>query len=208
MSFSIYQLKPQFQRLLQPVMATLARRHVTPNQITVAAMLLSLAYGALLAWFPGDARLWFGVPVFMFLRMAMNAVDGMLANFTNRKTALGALLNEICDQVSDAALVLPFALARGINAQLLVATAMMALLVEFAGVAALLVGSPRRFDGPMGKSDRAVAFGLLALLIGFGTQPIVLNGLLGAILLLSGWALFNRVRRALLNRSASSPPIP
>jgi CDP-diacylglycerol--glycerol-3-phosphate 3-phosphatidyltransferase len=65
----------------------------------------------------------------MFLRMAMNAVDGMLANFTNRKTPLGALLNEICDQVSDAALVLPFALARDINAPLLVVTVMMALLV-------------------------------------------------------------------------------
>jgi CDP-diacylglycerol--glycerol-3-phosphate 3-phosphatidyltransferase len=208
MNFSIYQLKPGFQRLLQPVLAALARRHVTPNQITVAAMLLSLAYGTALACFPGDNRLWFGVPLFMFLRMAMNAVDGMLANVTNRKTALGALLNEICDQVSDAALVLPFALAHGISAPLVVGAAMMALLVEFAGVAAVLVGSPRRFDGPMGKSDRAFAFGLLALLIACGASPFALDGLLGAILLLSGWTLFNRVRRALLNRSSSSPPTP
>ena len=206
MNFSIYQLKPGFQRLLQPVLATLARLHVTPNQITVAAMLLSLAYGAALAHFPGEPGWWLGVPVFMFLCMAMNAVDGMLANFTNRKTPLGALLNEICDQVSDAALVLPFALARDINAPLLVVTVMMALLVEFAGVAALLVGSPRRFDGPMGKSDRAFAFGLLAVLFACGTPALALNGLLGAILLLLGWTLFSRVRRALLHRTP--PPTP
>ena len=66
MNFSIYQLKPGFQRLLQPVLATLARLHVTPNQITVAAMLLSLAYGAALAHFPGEPGWWLGVPVFMF----------------------------------------------------------------------------------------------------------------------------------------------
>lgn len=206
MSISIYQLKPKFQQLLRPLLSVLARRHVTPNQITVLAMLLSLLYGAALAGFPHDSRLWAGVPLFMFLRMALNAIDGMLATYTGQKTRLGALLNEICDQVSDAALVLPFALATGIHASLLVIVALLALLVEFAGVAALLTGSPRRFDGPMGKSDRAFAFGLLALLIAAGAPAFWLNALLAVVLLLLLITLLHRVRRALAAHSA--PPIP
>jgi CDP-diacylglycerol--glycerol-3-phosphate 3-phosphatidyltransferase len=114
MSFSIYQLKPRFQQLLRPTLAALARAGVTPNAVTLGAMGLSLAYGAALAAAPGNLALWFGLPVFLLLRMALNAIDGMLATATGNKTPLGALLNELCDQVSDAALYLPCALAAGI----------------------------------------------------------------------------------------------
>lgn len=203
---SIYQLKPKFQQLLRPILSLLVRLQISPNQITMLAMLMSLAYGAALACFPNHTVLWAGLPLFMLLRMALNAIDGMLANHTGQKTALGAMLNEICDQVSDAALVLPFALVVGIHQALLVIVALFALLAEFAGVAALLAGSPRRFDGPMGKSDRAFAFGLLALLIVAGVPAIWLNSLLLLILLLLLITLFNRIQRALAHRAA--PPTP
>ena len=45
----------------------------------------------------------------MFLRMAFNAIDGMLAREFGQQSALGAFLNELTDVVSDAALYLPFA---------------------------------------------------------------------------------------------------
>ena len=205
MSFSIYQLKPRFQQLLRPLLAGLAKRGVTPNQVTLAAMTLSLAYGAALALQPGDWRLWAGLPPFLLLRMAMNAIDGMLATFTGQKSRLGAVLNEICDQVSDAALTLPFALAMGIHAPLVVVVALAALLAEFAGVLALQLGAPRGFQGPMGKSDRAFAFGLLALLIAADVSPVWLNGLLWLVLALLAWTLVNRLRAALQH---GAPPRP
>lgn len=197
MSISIYQLKPRFQQLLRPALAALARRGVTPNQVTLGAMLLSVAYGAALAAWPGHAALWFGLPLFLLLRMALNAIDGMLATATGNKTPLGALLNEVCDQVSDAALYLPFALAAGVSAPLVVLVVVAALLAEFSGVLAQAIGAPRGFEGPMGKSDRAFAFGLVALLVGAGVAPAWSNGLLGLVLLLSALTVFNRLRRAL-----------
>ena len=45
---TIYQLKPTFQNLLRPLTQQLFRRGVTANQVTVVAMLLSCAVGALL----------------------------------------------------------------------------------------------------------------------------------------------------------------
>lgn len=197
MSISIYQLKPRFQQLLRPTLSALARAGVTPNQVTLFAMALSLAYGAALVYSPGTTMLWLGMPLFLLLRMALNAIDGMLANATGNKTPMGALLNEICDQVSDLALYLPFALAAGVTSWLVVVVVAAGLLAEFAGVLAHSIGAPRGFEGPMGKSDRAFAFGLIALLIGTGVAPEWPNGLLAIVLVLSALTVVNRLRRAL-----------
>jgi CDP-diacylglycerol--glycerol-3-phosphate 3-phosphatidyltransferase len=197
MSFSIYQLKPRFQQLLRPTLSALARAGVTPNQVTLFAAALSIAYGAALAVSPSSAALWFGLPAFLLLRMALNAIDGMLATATGNKTALGALLNELCDQVSDAALYLPFGIAAGVAPALVTMVVVAALLAEFTGVLAQSIGAPRGFAGPMGKSDRAFAFGLISLLIGFGIEPIWINGLLALVLALSAITVINRSRQAL-----------
>jgi CDP-diacylglycerol--glycerol-3-phosphate 3-phosphatidyltransferase len=205
MPLSLYLLKPRFQQLLHPCLNALARSGITPNQMTLTAMTLSLAYGSALALAPQTKVLWLGLPVFLLLRMASNAIDGMLATATGNKTALGALLNELCDQVADAALYLPFALAVGVMPALVVLTVVAALLTEFAGVLAHSLGVARRFDGPMGKSDRAFAFALIALLIGAQAEAIWTNGLLVLVLALSALTIFNRLRRVL---SLCVPAIP
>lgn len=197
MSLSIYQLKPRFQRLLRPLLDGLLRLRVTPNQVTLLAMLLSIAYGVALALHPASAALMIGFPFFMLLRMALNAIDGMLAKASGQTSTLGALLNEMCDQVSDVALYLPFALVAGIDPALCVSVVIAALLAEFAGVLAPLVGAPRRFDGPMGKSDRAFAFGLLAIVVASGGPAGWMNGVLAVVLALSAATVVNRLRQAL-----------
>jgi CDP-diacylglycerol--glycerol-3-phosphate 3-phosphatidyltransferase len=44
------------------------------------------------------------------------------------------------------------------------------LFFRMTGVVTVQIGASRRYDGPMGKSDRAVTFGLLALLLGLGVD--------------------------------------
>lgn len=97
--------------------------------------------------------------------MALNAVDGIMAREHGQKSRSGALLNEMGDVVADAALVVPFALLSGIGAAAVAVFLWMALLTEFAGTLGLMVDADRRYDGPMGKSDRAFFMGLAALLI-------------------------------------------
>jgi len=41
------------------------------------------------------------------------------------------------------------------------AIVLLAVLTEFVGVTGASLGASRRYDGPMGKSDRAVVFGVL-----------------------------------------------
>lgn len=195
---SIYELKPKFQQLLSGVVATLAKTGVTANQVTVAAAVFSVMYGALLLMTPNNLGLWLGLPVFLFVRMALNAIDGMLARQFNQKSALGGLLNEVGDVVSDAALYLPFALLASVHAGLVVLVVGLALLTEYIGVTAVMVGASRRYDGPMGKSDRAFVFGAAALAIGLGYQPgLWLNLILVVVAVLSVITVVNRGYRAL-----------
>jgi CDP-diacylglycerol--glycerol-3-phosphate 3-phosphatidyltransferase len=195
---SIYDLKPGFQERLRPLAGGLAVRGVTANQVTVAAFVLSLAAGALLALWPEATLPLLLVPVVLFVRMALNAIDGMLAREHGQKTDLGALLNELGDLLSDAALYLPFAAMQDVAAPLVVIVVVLAGASELAGTAALLIGASRRYDGPMGKSDRAFVFGTLAFLLGAGFTPgiwldIVLL-VLGGLLLVT---IANRIRGAI-----------
>lgn len=178
---SVYQLKSRFQNLLRPLVVQLAAKGVTANQVTVAAALASIVLGAFLG-LNGNA-VWFAlVPVWLFLRMALNAVDGMLAREHGQKSILGAYLNEIGDVISDAALYAPFAIIAPFSALWIFAIIFIATLTEFVGVAAASLGSSRRYDGPMGKSDRAVVFGVLGAWIAidgilpqwmFWLQPVI-----------------------------------
>ena len=103
--------------------------------------------------------------------MALNAIDGMLAREHGMKSPEGAVLNELGDVISDAALYLPFALVAGVNAALVVLVVIAAIVGEMAGALGPLLGGQRRYDGPLGKSDRAFAFGTLGFLIGVGVTP-------------------------------------
>ena len=168
---SLYQLKPAFQNRLRPVVQALARRGAAPNQLTLAALLLSMAAGAALIIFPRNAPVLLAIPLVMFARMMLNAMDGMLAREHHMQTVTGGLLNELCDVLSDCALYLPFVFVLPEAAAWVVMFTVFAVLTEFAGVLAQALGAARRYDGPMGKSDRAFLFGLLALLLGAGVAP-------------------------------------
>ena len=161
---SIYALKPKFQNLLRPLVRQLAAISVTANQVTLIACLLSILLGVVLALFPTFSSLFFLIPIWLFLRMALNAIDGMLEREFNQKSRLGGYLNEITDVVSDAALYLPFAFVAPFNGIQISSIIWLAALSELCGILGQVQGKTRHYDGPMGKSDRAFVFGVLGLL--------------------------------------------
>lgn len=187
---SIYQLKPAFQNLLRPLVKQLAVAGVTANSVTLAAMFISIALGIWLYQVGPSATGWFLLlPVWMFLRMAFNAVDGILAREHQQQSPLGAYLNELSDVVSDALLYLPFCLIAPFTPLSIFAVIWCAALSEMTGALGPMVGARRQYQGPMGKSDRAFVFGALGLWIGMGfALPAIfawLPGVLCALMLLN-----------------------
>jgi CDP-diacylglycerol--glycerol-3-phosphate 3-phosphatidyltransferase len=198
---SVYDLKPRFQALLRPLVSVLVTRGVTANQVTTAAMLASIATGLALWGLAGCRLSLLLLPLVLFVRMALNAIDGMIAREHNQQSRLGAILNEVGDVVSDAALYLalvPALAPFGAHGWPLVLFVVAAILTEFVGVLGQTIGGGRRYDGPMGKSDRAAAIGLLAFLIAVGVPGGAwLDIVIAALALLALWTAMNRARRAL-----------
>lgn len=198
---SIYQLKPAFQRLLRPLVAALARAGVTANQVTVLAVVLCAAVGVAVAQV-GDPRILWLLPLALLVRMALNAIDGMLAREHAQQSRLGAILNELGDVAGDAAMYLPLALRAEFPPIAIVVFVLLGVVVEMTGVVAVQVGASRRYDG-FGKSDRAFVVGALGLVAGFGWHRVaVFAAVLWAAVALSCLAIFTRARRALTQASA------
>lgn len=130
--------------------------------------------------------------------MALNAIDGMLAREFNQKSRLGGYLNEITDVVSDAALYLPFAFVHPFDSLQIGLIIWLSALTEFCGVLGQVQGKTRRYDGPLGKSDRAFLFGVLGLVYVFvPTLPDFLYGLLWVDIILLIVTCVNRVKSGL-----------
>jgi CDP-diacylglycerol--glycerol-3-phosphate 3-phosphatidyltransferase len=196
---TIYALKPKFQAVLRPAVARLVASGITANQVTTAAMVLSVGWGAVIAATGNAAFALLGLPLVLLLRMALNAIDGILAREHGQASRLGFFLNETGDVVSDAALYLPLMLVLSPSAPLLVGAAAVAMaLTEVAGVLGRAAGGSRRYDGPFGKSDRAAYFSILAVAAAVVTLPAWLPlAAIAVALTLSAATVVNRVAASL-----------
>lgn len=195
---SLYDLKPAFQRILRPFCGRLAARGVTANAVTITACGASILYGL---W------LWLGnlpwlalilLPVFQIVRMGLNAIDGMLAREFGQKSRLGGLLNELTDVLADTALYLPFMLVPGLAPLPVALLVLLGVISEMTGVISVQIGGQRRYDGPFGKSDRAVFFGLFAVAL----ATDLLNG--GIVSLALIWLAILAAIATIANRARSA----
>jgi CDP-diacylglycerol--glycerol-3-phosphate 3-phosphatidyltransferase len=194
---SLYDLKPRFQALLRPLVRGLLAAGVTPNAVTLAALMLSLAMGAALVVWPGSGWAIGAVAAVLLLRMALNALDGMMAREGGQESQLGLALNEVGDILADAAIYLPFALALGVHALIAGSFVLLAAASEAAGLCGIATGAGRRYDGPFGKADRAAVIGALAIIAAAGVPVAAWIGwAFAALCALTALTVANRMRKA------------
>lgn len=101
---SVYQLKSQFQNQLRLISNELVRLGFTANQVTVSAIFLSAGSAYFIATSEHSQRkykLWWILPISLFIRMVINAIDGMMAREHAQSLRIGAVLNEAGDIISD-----------------------------------------------------------------------------------------------------------
>ncbi|KPE51919.1 CDP-alcohol phosphatidyltransferase family protein [Chryseobacterium indologenes] len=195
---SVYKLKPRFQQLLTPVLLFLHKNKITANQITISSILLSVMIGIL--FWNADISKWLflSLPVGLLIRMALNALDGMMARKFNQTSKLGEVLNEVGDIISDVIIFLPLIKFQPESLYLAVIFIVLSVINEFAGLMGKVVGKERRYDGPMGKSDRALILGLYGLLIFFGADisgvSVYIFGIIILLLLIS---TYTRLKKSL-----------
>ncbi|ADV51065.1 CDP-alcohol phosphatidyltransferase [Cellulophaga algicola DSM 14237] len=195
---SIYKLKPKFQQILNPILLFLHKHKVTANQITVGSILLSVLI-AVLFW-NSDANNWFflSLPIGLLLRMAFNALDGMMARKFDQMSALGEVLNELGDIISDVIIFFPLLKFQPESLYVVIVFIVFSVINEFAGLLGKAIGKERRYDGPMGKSDRAFLLAVYGLIQFFGVNISGFsNFIFGAVILLLVLSTFIRLKKAL-----------
>jgi CDP-diacylglycerol--glycerol-3-phosphate 3-phosphatidyltransferase len=130
--------------------------------------------------------------------MALNALDGMMARTFNLTSKGGAVLNELGDVVSDALVMWPLALVPGVHVGWVAALLWLTAVNEYAGVLGASVSGERRYEGPMGKSDRTLVWGVFCLLMGAGVavEPYAMYGVY-AVLIGLLWSTVRRVHKTL-----------
>ncbi|HEX9990181.1 MAG TPA: CDP-alcohol phosphatidyltransferase family protein [Chloroflexia bacterium] len=190
----IYSIKPGFQRSLRGVEMFLVRRRVHPDYLTLAAVGLSLVGGAALygAWVAPWLLL--VVPGLALGRIALNALDGLVARGTGLARPWGEVLNELCDRLSDVALFAGVALAPGSDVGLGAAVLVAMLVSSYVGTAAKAAGGRRQYGGVMGKADRMIMLSV-ACVTAFALPALpVLRFFLALVLVGLCVTIFQRLR--------------
>ena len=195
---SVYQLKPRFQQLLLPILHKLHKQQVTANKITLAAIVWSAFIGALLFMSTNRPIYLLFVALGLLVRMALNALDGMMARNFNQQSMLGEVLNELGDIVSDTFIFCALFSFSYTNNILVFLFIILSIINEFSGVLGKIISGTRRYDGPMGKSDRALLIGLWCLLYFiFPTIGFVFNIVLFVAIILLLISTYKRLSNSL-----------
>ncbi len=196
---SVYQLKSKFSDILRPICNFLATHGITANMVTISAFLLSVAVGVVIYLYaPKCALVYWVLPVSLFIRMALNNIDGVIAREHNQKTNIGAIYNELGDILSDIVIYVPFLYVCGVNVWLIFLFTVLTIISETVGIMGVQINASRHYDGPMGKSDRAFWFSIWAIVAAYVTIPEKTGVIIiSAISLLLLFTCFNSLAGAL-----------
>ncbi len=197
---SIYKIKPKFQQLLMPLLKLLRRLGISPNSITIFSILLSFVI-AYFFWNTSDNSSYFLIVAFgLLLRMMLNALDGMMARIYNLQSKLGEVLNEVGDIVSDVAIYFPLIIFESLRIEIAIIFILLSIINEFCGLMAKLISGERRYDGPMGKSDRAFLIGIICIVYYFtnGLDPYM-NYIIGGSSILMIFSSYVRLTKSIKN---------
>ena len=196
---SVYQLKSKFSDILRPICNGMVKIGITANMVTVSAFILSIITGILVyLYIPKCSLAYWILPIALFIRMALNNIDGVIAREHNQKTNIGAIYNELGDILSDTVIYLPFLYIINCNFWLIFSFIVLTIISETVGIMGVQINASRRYDGPMGKSDRAFWMSVLSVVLFF--TPLsqkVLNITICVICALLIFTILNRITSAL-----------
>jgi CDP-diacylglycerol--glycerol-3-phosphate 3-phosphatidyltransferase len=172
MTTGLYTIKPWFVRRLARVEDLLVTRNVGADSLTIAAVAVSLVAGSAIGL--GSLLempiLWAAVAPLGLIRLALNALDGSVARRSGTARPFGLALNELCDRLSDAALIASLGFV--VPWWAVGAALTGAFLASTSGIVAAVVTGHRDTSGPMGKADRVAVLSVGAVVAGLtGSEP-------------------------------------
>jgi phosphatidylglycerophosphate synthase len=132
------------------------RLHIHPDAVSYASLVASGLAGGCFFFAGHWPWLLLIGPLFCYLRLWMNMLDGMVAVAAGKASRRGEILNDLPDRFSDVIIFAAVAESGLCLASLGYWTAIAAVLTAYVGMLAQAVGAPRQFGGWMSKPWRMV----------------------------------------------------
>jgi archaetidylinositol phosphate synthase len=159
-------LRPLADRMITPVVAGSKRAGLTPNAVSVLALLAAVGAAGSFT-FAGETRLAYLLGA---LLVACNGVldllDGALARELDRSSEAGDLLDHVLDRYAD--IVVVVGLAAGVDRFALgLAAVTGVVMTSYLGTQAQAVGLDRVYGGLLGRADRLVLVGVVTTVAAF-----------------------------------------
>ncbi|WP_330632029.1 CDP-alcohol phosphatidyltransferase family protein [Halocatena halophila] len=177
------QLRPITERLLSPLVAASISIGLTPNAVSVIALVV--AGGAALA-FSGVATtpaLGLLGALLVFANGWLDLLDGAIARERNTTSPAGDLIDHVIDRYADILVIV--GVAAGCGQYWLGLTAVTGVLMtSYLGTQAQAVGLDRVYGGLVGRADRLALVGVGGVLTTVLTDPIAGFTVFGWLLIL------------------------
>ena len=152
-------LRPVADRLLDPFVAGAKRLGLTPDAVSVLALLTAIGAGAAFA-FAAELRLLYLLGAFLVLWNGIfDLLDGALARELDSQSDAGDLLDHVLDRYADILII--SGLAAGVGQYALGLAAITGVLMtSYLGTQAQAVGLDRVYGGLLGRADRLALIGV------------------------------------------------
>jgi phosphatidylglycerophosphate synthase len=148
-----------FRRTADAAVRFCVRSGIHPDLISYLSIVAALA-AAICFWKSGQVRwLLIVAPLFCYLRLWFNMLDGMVAVAAGKASRRGEILNDLPDRVSDVIIFVGVAHSGLMNPIFGYWAAICALLTAYVGLFGQALGVQREFGGIMSKPWRMVVLG-------------------------------------------------
>jgi phosphatidylglycerophosphate synthase len=162
-----------FRRTADAATRFCVRNQIHPDTISYSSIVAAVA-AAVCFWKSGQTRwLLIVAPLFCYLRLWFNMLDGMVAVAAGKASRRGEILNDLPDRISDIVIFVGVAHSGLMNPLLGYWAAILAVLTAYVGLFGQALGVQRDFGGMMSKPWRMVTLSVGAWLTFFlGEQSV------------------------------------
>ncbi len=142
------------------VTALCVRAGIHPDAISYSSIVVS-GIAAVCFWRASSIPVLLLVaPLFCFVRLWLNMLDGMVAIAGGKASVRGEILNDLPDRVSDVIIFVGVAESGWVNPRLGYLTAIASVLAAYVGLFGQALGASRQFGGLMSKPWRMVVLAI------------------------------------------------
>jgi len=174
-------LRPHMARIMAPLIAISVRAGISPNTLTVLALITAAFAGA---------AFWTGHVLFGTVLVAFNALfdglDGALARAEKRESARGDFLDHVIDRYADIFIITGIFAGGAAGWEVGVLALTGVLMSSYLGTQSQAVGMGRYYGGVLGRADRLVLIICAGLLTVAFPERILSLSILGWLLLVFG----------------------